>query len=193
MQSNQTPMSRGRITARVMEVLSDWNKELEKVLAQQVEKQGLVLTGYLRDSFSSIAKANPDELRASLEVFFETYGRYSDLKVKYNGATPPISAMLDFVEKTGLSKFHYIPGYEGKAIAIGATRAKYPKTSAKNTAEMRIAWALKKSFKPGGKKNVIDRKDSWYNKTVNYEIRLLKDRLRDVMAAQLAEDIKDSF
>ncbi|MDQ1088983.1 hypothetical protein [Siphonobacter sp. SORGH_AS_1065] len=128
------------------EVIQDGIEEFKRAL----EAKGLVLTEELKRNFSYQLTESATELAGTIS--FQGYGRFKDMaKVSYLLHAPPIEAMEEYVEKIGVDKFAYVPGYRGKA--------KIPTT---DRSTLRIAWALARSRRqvPSVKRGY---RGTWYN------------------------------
>lgn len=79
---------------------------------------------------------------------------------------PPIEAMEDFVEKVGLEKFAYIPGYSSIDVSNIKDAAK------------RVAWAVAMSRK---RVPTVRRKSrsAWYNSTKSNFLNVMRGRMLD--------------
>ena len=87
--------------------------------------KGFVLTRELLDSVYTTSKSLENGLVAELELGFRGYGRFKDLKAMQAGMN--VEALVAFVDKVGLSKFGFVPGYFTDAKRrrpIDPTRAK---------------------------------------------------------------------
>ncbi len=145
------------IAAAMAEIMAD----AEKMFKQALEEKRLVLSAELKESFDRIIVKNAAGIAG--EISFDAYGRFKDMKkLSFLDHMPPVYAMEYFVEKVGLDKFPWVPGYKDKV--------------ATSLADInRIAWAIASS-----KKQAIDVKrkyrGTWYNDSKIKMINVAKKR-----------------
>lgn len=166
-------------------VLKITQQEFEKIIAEEIsemsesalhdfrealEKNGLVLTSDLKNSFTRAIITNSVAMVARAEIAFNAYGRIKDIKrYTYNGYIPPVQAMEEFVRKEGLNEFAWIFYYrhlDGRKSAF----------QSEERLINRIAWiiAMNKRRFPNVKRN----HDSWYNENKMKYINEVRKRLR---------------
>ncbi|MVM35288.1 hypothetical protein GO755_35025 [Spirosoma sp. HMF4905] len=114
-------------------ILDGYIVQAERAFIQRIEQAGLKLTGEMLNSFRAIAAK---EAGVFVESRLEMAGlfRLKDLRSMNYSRTPPLVAMEAFVEKVGVSRFAYVPGYP--------TAHKIKPASELASVE-RIAWAIK--------------------------------------------------
>lgn len=140
--------------------LGNWSENVRRVLMENVKKKRLELSGDLLNSFDyQVQKATSDTL-ASMHLFFEDHGRHKDMRALVYTKQPPVEAMEEFVRKVGLSKFKYVPGYNGRMPA-------------ENIAIKRIAWGIAK----GRLKFYKHKPKRWFAKSFYGQINLLIEGL----------------
>ena len=147
------------IAAAMAEILED----AEKMFKQALDEKRLVMSADLKESFERVIVQNAAGIAG--EISFRSYGRFKDMaKLSYLDHIPPVYAMEYFVEKTGINKFAYVPGYQNKEA-----------TSIKDV--NRIAWAIAMSMKRAV--NVKRQyRGTWYNETKMKMINNAKKRFR---------------
>ncbi|MEZ0484296.1 hypothetical protein [Fibrella aquatica] len=116
---------------RIARILNAYLQKAEDAFQRRISSQGLVLTGEMLSSFRQYA-AERAEGYVEAKLGMVGYVRIKDLKSLNYTRTPPLRAIMDFVEKVGVSKFAYVPGYP---------QGVQPGSEAK-TIE-RIAWGIK--------------------------------------------------
>jgi hypothetical protein len=157
------------------DILGDIAHEASREFEHQVVSKGIKLTGELANSFRTFNLQMVEQMGGFVEFNFKQYGRFKDMRYveyrsmwiaptnsgkKYDTKNPypddslpdSVQAMMDFIEKIGIHKFKYIPGYE--------------KSSAKPITSRtikRLAWTLSASRlrmdKARNKRN-----NDWYTK-----------------------------
>lgn len=161
------------------EIIEEITKDAINNFRQALADNKLVFTQELYESFQYNIVRNAEMLYS--EISFKQYGRYKDMKeLKFSSHIPPVDAMEFFVEKTGVDKFAWVPGYkqnDGVPTEI-ATR--------------RIAWAIASHYNrvPSIKRGY---KGTWYNENVMLMINTAKKRLRwrasEWISAKIAESL----
>ncbi|WP_375445741.1 hypothetical protein [uncultured Fibrella sp.] len=116
---------------RIAQLLNAYIQKAENAFQRRISSQGLVLTGEMLNSFRQYA-AERGEGYVEAKLGMVGYLRMKDLKSLNYSRTPPLRALMDFVEKVGVDKFAYVPGYP---------QGVKPATEAK--AIERIAWGIK--------------------------------------------------
>lgn len=166
----------------INEVLTDWSQQTIDLLKSSIEKAGLELTKDLYNSLRvEVIKATAGDL-ARARFYFQEHGRFKDMKTtysRYNGNTgiPPVAEMEEFVKKTGLENFKYIPGY------------KPGKVPAESIAIRRLAWGISRGM--GKRKTTKPQK--WYAKTFYKQITPLIQQVGNVTRERVAAQIKEKF
>ena len=175
-------LSDAEVKALVASSLAQWYKIVYGRLDAAIKKQGLVLNGDLLSSLHGEIHSAGADLDGQLSLYFTDHGRYQDMKHRYQGKMPPIEAMIRYVEKVGIEKFRFIPGYK---------EGKKPKDERKIA--NRIAWGLsmsriapKNSGKTYGKKK-------WYAKTFWGSIDELIEMLLGKTAKLTTQQVIDSL
>ena len=141
-----------------------------------IERENLVFTAELKQSFENHILEKADVVAA--EIVFLSYGRFKDMKVRNYIVPPPIAAIEEYVEKVGLGKFAWIPGYE-----------KSNRVPLYNEAVKRVARAIQNSFV-----GVPQRRQgkTWYNETVGNMLAVARRRLLNVMGKFALNTVKEA-
>lgn len=146
------------------EEAADIAAEAVGMFQRSIEQAGLEMTQELKQDFSYHVLRQVNQL--VLEFDFREYGRFKDMaQLKYTAHQAPVEAMEFYISKTGLDKFAYIKGYEGKQVP-----------TVKN-ATRRLAWALAIGRRkvPSIKR---DYRGTWYNTNKMKVINEAKKRVR---------------
>lgn len=100
-----------------MNALEELEKELADIIAEfqrqalseyrmAVQREGLVLTAALEDSFRSTIRTEAQRFVYECEIRFLEYGRYRDMKrLNIGDNMAPLEALLYWVEKRGPAEF----------------------------------------------------------------------------------------
>jgi hypothetical protein len=180
-------LSQDEIDKLSTRILIDWYKNVDAKLKSALLRQKINLTGNLKDSIYGEINAAGQDMHAQLRLHFADYGRVKDMKVRYHGKGPPFEEILKFVQKVGIDKFKYVPGYPKGVFPVG--RAGDGQRIAMN----RIAWGIVKSRtlpknadKKYGKK--------WYAKNFFSEIPNLVSALlgktKELTVAEIIQNLK---
>ncbi|MDR6195923.1 hypothetical protein [Siphonobacter sp. SORGH_AS_0500] len=137
-------------------MLGRFVKYAEGVFVRAVESSGLVVSGELRDSIRAQAVEHGKGFIRGSVVFSELM-RIKDMKELRYTTVPPLTAMVNFVEKVGIGKFHFVPGY-GHGV----------RPVSEHAAVMRVARGLQFHFK--SYPNVTRRYRGIYNEQLKNEI-----------------------
>ncbi|MDR6195165.1 hypothetical protein [Siphonobacter sp. SORGH_AS_0500] len=166
------------------EILKDLTPILEDVIQDGVEsfkraleEKGLVLTEELKQNFSYQMTESATELTGTIS--FYGYGRFKDMsRLNYLKVGPPVDDLEEYVQKVGVERFAFVPGYK---------KGKIPTV---NKAAIRIAFALSAYRK---KVKVVYRpyKGTWYNSTkvniVNIARRKVTERYSELITKFMAD------
>lgn len=112
-------------------LLNAYIQRAEETFKRRISSQGLVLTGEMLNSFRRYA-AERGEGFVAARLAMTSYVRLKDLKTMNYSRTPPLRAMMDFVEAVGLDKFAYVPGYPKGVRPVNQAQA-----------IERVAWGIK--------------------------------------------------
>lgn len=157
-------------------ILRQYGNEVEALLATAARKKKLELTKDLINSINTqVIKTGADN--AEMQLAFEDYGRYQDMKGLSFDHQPPIQAITDWVEKTGIEKFKKIPGYL-------KSRPSDPKKAA-----IRVAWAIAKNRTSG---NYKKRNRAWFSKTFYSTINGLIEKLLDALTEEQIQQLQNA-
>lgn len=146
------------------EIIEDITKDAVAMFKKALQEHRLILTDELRDSFQYHIVRTADLLYS--EIQFRMYGRYKDMsEIKFSAHMPPIEAMEFFVDKVGVEKFAWVPGYDKKDSVPS------------DIATRRIAWAIAKHYTrvPSIKRGY---RGTWYNENVMRMINNARKQLR---------------
>lgn len=105
-------MEEGNIIQASDSIIDDLAADGLQVFQRAIEKAGLVLSSELLNEWSSVVSKSDDLL--AVEWQFNMYGRFKDMKSLRYTQMPPIEAFEKFVEKVGVDKFAWVPGYDSK-------------------------------------------------------------------------------
>ena len=110
-----------KLADEAAELVTQLTAEMADYLRKHTRSNGLMLSGELIESIEDSVTAKAGELAIQAVIQFNSYGRFRDMKVLTYSTIPPVDAMKRFVEKIGIGKFAYVPGYEfSKAQPITA-------------------------------------------------------------------------
>jgi hypothetical protein len=158
-------------TAELLQIATESIAYFQKA----IQEKGLVFEDALRTNFESFIGTNSTFIAA--EIHFLGYGRFKDMKtLHWSDAPPPIDSMIEFVKKTGVDKFAWVPGYE-----------KSGKVPAETIAIKRLARAIQYSFV-----NSISKKKyegTWYASTKGRMVNVARRRILEVTALYSAQFI----
>jgi len=166
----------------INEVLEEWSQQTINLLRASIDKAGLNLTKDLYNSLRvEVIKATAEGL-AGARFYFQLHGRYKDMKTTYsrfNGNTgfPPVAEIEEFVKKTGLENFKYIPGYKMGTVP------------SESIAIRRLAWGIAKGM---GKRKTT-KPQRWYAKTFYKQIDPLIDKVANYYRERAAAGVKEAF
>lgn len=160
-------------------VIDDLAVDGLNVFQNAIQRAGLVFSEELLKDWSTSVIKNDDVL--AVEWQFQMYGRFKDMK-RIAGYMPPVEAMIAYVEKVGVDKFAWVPGY--------TSTDNVPTEVAAN----RIAWGLAK-YRASVK--TISRSGSgWYNenvmKLVNKARYNIRKKTAEWIASQAVETIEST-
>jgi hypothetical protein len=126
-----------------------WLEMAIKELIASAKKNKVELTGQTIASIAgSIVSFSPDGVGEIL-INFQNSGRFQDWRKMDYGKLPPIDVLTEWVEKIGINKFKFVPGYKGKERKISDSQA-----------ARRIAWGVAMARYNRGPK----RKKRWFAK-----------------------------
>lgn len=181
----QVNMSDENNLAFINEVMDDWSNVTMLQLKRSIQDAGLELTDDLLNSLRvEVMKAAAGDL-AKANFYFRMHGRFKDMRTVYRNYTntwrqsgfPPVAEIEEFIKKTGLEKFKYIPGY------------KMGNVPTENIALRRLAWGIAVGI---GKRNTMKAK-KWYAKTFYSQITPLIEQLGGRAAQAAGTAVKESL
>ena len=155
----------------VAEEVNDITDAAIKQFREVLERNGLVLTANLKESFTKFVVSNSVAMIAQAHVEFNGYGRFKDMRrYSYSGRIPPVHEMEWFILKEGIENFDWI--YKSKWV-INRPSA----FSSDDRMINRIAWmiAMNKRRFPSVKRGY---RGSWYNENKMKYINEVRKRLR---------------
>jgi len=141
-------------------------KYLEKKLLESIGKTRAALTGELRDSIRVTVRKSTAQDLSSIILEFNDYGRFVDMAKLFWSKQPPVDDIREFVEKIGLSKFKFIPGYKNSAPISQFKAAE------------RIAWAIAKKKRVDWK----HKRKKWKQDTLGIALSYLTHLVADKFA-----------
>lgn len=162
----------------VNETLQDWGVTVLQVLAEQIKKKKLVLSGELLDSLKFDTLKAAGDQTAKLFLLFQESGRIKDMKALTYKKQPPIKEIEAFVRKVGVAKFKYVPGYTSPG-----------KRPTDDIAIRRIAWGIARHKK---KVNTTKPK-KWFSKTFYGMLNPLIDNLIEGYQDFAVSNIKEGI
>lgn len=136
----------------VDDILAAWVEYAIRELKAKLQSRRMVVSGALLASLGAdVTKAVEGKARAKVNML--EYGRYRDMKrLTYEGPAN-FDAMLRFVDKIGVSRFKYVPGYNPAVRRV----LRPPTTSvARNRIAWGVAWSRFRKFS--------HRRKQWLNK-----------------------------
>ena len=167
------------LQAEAAELAEEITRDAVKYFEKAIERAGITLTGQLKDSIEYRIIQQASALSVAGVISFKGYGRIKDMKTLHYSLMPPIEAMEDFVEKVGLEKFAYVPGYFTTQVSTVANAAR------------RIAWAVAMSRKKVPTVKTPKRKQ-WYNRTKADFMNVMRRRMLDRTQAIVLKAMKEA-
>jgi len=164
----------------LIELATEVTREAISYFEKAIEKNGVVFTTQLRNSFEYRIIQQASSLAVSGEILFKGYGRFKDMRSLTYAFVPPVDVMEEYVDKIGLGQFAYVPGYNGTTAPTAPD------------ARMRIAWAIALGLK---KAKIVKRDNpGWYNRTkadfMNVMRRKLMERAQGIVAKGMREQME---
>lgn len=157
-------------------VIDDLAVDGLNVFQNAIQKAGLVFSEELLNDWSTTVIKNDDVL--AVEWQFRMYGRYKDMK-RIPGYMPPIEVMIEYVEKVGVDRFAWVPGYDVKDSVPTDVAAE------------RIAWGIAKYR---ASVQVIKRSGAgWYNQNVMRLVNKTRMNIRKRTAEWIAKYSSDTL
>lgn len=158
-------------------VIDDLAVDGLNVFHSAIERAGLVFSEDLLNDWSTSVMKDDDVLAVEWE--FKMYGRYKDMK-RIAGYMPPVDVLTEYVEKVGVDKFAWVPGYDSKDSVPTDIAAE------------RIAWGIAKYR---ASVQVIKRSgNGWYNtnvmKLVNQTRMKIRKKTAEWIASQAVQTIE---
>jgi hypothetical protein len=160
----------------IIEELGDWQHNVTRLLQESVRKNKLTLTDELLNSFEHEVKSHAGDMVQGL-LSFRGYGRIKEMSRLVYTRQPPVEKMEEYVEKVGVSKFKYVPGYKAGHIPHESIAVK------------RIAWGL-------ARRKFIDNKHKpkrWFAKQFYREVNILVTNLMIGYQEAIANSTTNKF
>lgn len=104
----------------VSDLIEELGSMAEAIFKGAVDRAGLVLTEDLKLSVEAQVRSSLSEFGGEIDVFFNDYWRYKDMKqYEYkSGKFIDVAAIRAFVKKIGVGSFKYVNGYpDGTSIS----------------------------------------------------------------------------
>ena len=105
-------------------LLQQFIKKTEKAFQSAVEREGLISSGELLNSIRAESVQTGSDF-ISAHVSYSDLLRIKDMKALEYSTIPPIAPLVDWVERVGLSKFPYVPGYPNGVGSASETEQIY--------------------------------------------------------------------
>lgn len=150
-------------------VIDDLAVDGLNVFQTAIQRAGLVFSEELLNDWSTTVIKDDDIL--AVEWQFQMYGRYKDMK-RISGYMPPVEVLIEYVEKVGVDRFAWVPGYDSKDSVPTDIAAE------------RIAWGIAKyrasvqTIKRSG--------GGWYNENVMKLVNKARMNIRKKTAEWIA-------
>jgi len=175
-------LSEQQIKDLVGRSLEQWYRIVYSRLEGAIKAKGLMLEGNLLESLRGEISTAGTDLAGQLTLYFTDYGRYQDMKHRYKGKMPPFAEMLKYVEKVGIDKFKFVPGYKEEKRPSDA-----------RVVANRIAWGLSMSrIAPKNSGKTYGQK-KWYAKTFWSSIDELIEMIMGDTAKLTTEQVVESL
>jgi hypothetical protein len=169
------------LQTEALRVIEDMTRDAVHYFEKAVEAKGMTLTDELKNSFKYEITAASGNLLASATISFEGYGRLLDMKTLRWQGPANLEAMEEFVDKIGVDKFAYVPGYE-----------KSGKIPTANIAVRRIASGIAwQRYKISGLSQ--GKTKMWYTRTLNDFTNVSRRKMMDILGPYLVGTIKESL
>lgn len=162
----------------------DWARDVHEQLLTSMQKKKASFSGELQNSLQVQVHHGSDGW-PRITISFANYGRFIDMKSLYYSKHPPIDVLKDWVLRTGIGKFKYIPGYQGRNL-----------TPTREQAASRIAWGIATSKRYGGVSNQYGkntRRKVWKQKTLGTAIGHLNRLVAETVANTSKDMIVQAF
>lgn len=172
MQKSIVQITQEEFEKLVSEEVNDITEAAIKQFQDTLERNELVLTAQLKESFTKFIVSNSVAMIAQAQIEFNAYGRFKDMRsyAYATGKIPPVHEIEWFVMKEGLENFGWIMNYR-------YTKDRPSAFISEQRTINRIAWiiAMNKRRFPNVKRGY---RGSWYNNNKMQYINEVKKRLR---------------
>lgn len=167
--------------------LEEVNKQIEKIVAEwiskilpELKKKAPKETSELKNSLIAKFAQDRNILSSKIVISYALQGKFQDLKFWRFSKQPPVEALKEWVLRTGLNSFPYVPGYE--------TANRMPVA---DKAAERIAWGIAKKWKTTGR---VTRKNQWRPmRTIFSDLPDLRIKVRDTLTDEVLKMIEQSL
>jgi hypothetical protein len=132
------------------EAAAAWLEMAVRELIASAKKNKVELSGETIASIAGSVSAFTPQAVGTILIEFQNSGRFQDWKSMNYSKVPPVDVLAEWVEKIGVSKFKYVPGYQGKT----------ERKISDSQAARRIAWGVAMARYRKGPK----RKKRWFAK-----------------------------
>lgn len=167
------------------EIVADFEKQAMSEYRIAVQREGLVMTGELEDSFRSTIRAEAQRFVYECEIRFLDYGRYRDMKyLNVGGNMAPLEAMMYFVEKTMAQR-----GAGEFLKDVWASR--YGKIKSDSRLIRDIAWGIR--IARVRKIEHIRTGRGWYSTTSGKKFGMVGERVRQAAALAALRHLKQTI
>jgi hypothetical protein len=173
----------------IQSVMAVWTRETIAALKAAIAANDIELSGKLKTSLDGVVSGGNDRIGANIQIIFEQYGRFHDMKYRHKGVAN-LDAIRDFVRKVGIDKFKSVPGYSLQ-FSPSTVASKFKKGNGNQYVVNRIAGAIAFSrISPNWK---AKKTKEWYNVTIHKRIGQLRSMIITEMEQNLAAEIRKEF
>jgi hypothetical protein len=169
-----------KLADEAAELVTQLTAEMADYLRKHTRSNGLLLSGELVDSIEQQVTAQAGQLAIEAVIQFNTYGRFKDMRTLSYSTVAPAEAMKRFVEKIGIGKFAYVPGYEF---------AKAQPITARAIQRIANAIAFRKKYVP----SVTNTARMGYNPDKMNYINVTRRRLLDLTRKMVNAGVKEAI
>lgn len=160
-------------------IARDWAKHITDKFIGQIQKKKISLTGELLESLEySVNEGQGGNV--SVTIRYAAHGKFLEMRNLYYNKMPPVDTLEAWVQKVGVDKFEYVPGYPRGFVP----RPEHAR---------RIAWGIASRIKGDGVVNQFgkwERSKQWRSpelrKGIRYLNHLLKEELGKIASGNIA-------
>lgn len=157
------------------EIAKDWGLRAVTKLAVNARRRKLRNTGQLIQSIDEETTAELSAMVSVVNIAFQEYGRYHDMKRNFYNGTANVDSILEWVKKKGITSFGEDP----------RPNKRKPKTSQTRLNE--IAWGIARN------RNKARKRRSWFQSSFYGMLNALQEELLLGVADRTVEEIKHSL